>query len=287
MNDLLLPYSVDFRPIGACNLDCPFCFGPRHELPTMKATPIFQVLDFIVAHGTKSVVISGGEPTLIKELPRILSYLRSNGIKTILSTNGLLLERRINEIAPLLDWVALPLDASLSSVNQIMRVGHPRHFELVLHLLSLIRSNYPVLKIKLGTVVTKLNKDYVTNIPQILSADALPNIWKLYQVSYSNYGKDNREILYISDEDFESVVQGAKLHAEKIGLPITVYRNSERNGKYLFFDPNGNAVVIDGNDEVVIGNILTTPQEVLKAWPIYIDESRLQENIETTYFESP
>jgi penicillin V acylase-like amidase (Ntn superfamily) len=62
-----------------------------------------------------------------------------------------------------------------------------------------------------------------------------------------------------------------------------VYRNAERDGKYLFIEPNGDAMVIHDGQETVIGNFLADFSGVLTAWRHYVDVGRLQSNAEATY----
>lgn len=278
-----LPHSVDFRPIGECNLRCTFCFGPRHNIETMSTANILQVVDFIGGNGTKAVVLSGGEPTLIDDLPVILRHMKLFNLKIVLSTNGIFFERRMDEIAPYLDWIALPLDASTMSENQKMRIDYPNHFEIVVDLIPKIRSKYPQLKIKLGTVVSKINKDSVADIPSVLLPDALPNLWKIYQVTYKNYGNDNKILLEISDKEFDDVVLEASEKASLLGMLFVGRKNFGRDGKHMFIEPNGDVVVIYQDEDIIIGNILTNPEHVLQTLPEFIDDKKLRKNFEATY----
>lgn len=278
-----LPYSVDFRPIGRCNLQCPFCFGPRHTVATMSRRDALKVMDIIAGFGAKVVVLSGGEPTLLPYLPELLKRAKGSGLMTVLSTNGLLLEGVLPEIAPYLDWLALPLDGPDSASNGTMRIGDPDHFEKILGLLPRIRCEFPSLGVKLGTVVTRQNH---TNVPQIIrniGRDGLPDTWKLYQVSPSNYGRDNYGWLSVTDEVFEGTARRARRAAADYGVFCAVYRNRDRDGKYLFIDPTGDALVIDHCDEVRIGNIISDVASVVDVWPRFIDEERLMRNIDSTY----
>jgi MoaA/NifB/PqqE/SkfB family radical SAM enzyme len=278
-----LPYNVDLRLLGACNLRCPFCFGPRHDRRTMSAWDAMRVAEFLIGHGVRSTVISGGEPTLLKYLPHVLHRFKEAGIQTILSTNSLSSSYSLVDIAHLLDWIALPLDGPEKSINNLLRVGREDHFSTILQSLVGLRTRAPHVNIKLGTVVTRLNHDSVHNIPYILPVGALPDIWKIYQLSFTNYGEDNREILAVSDDEFEKTLERCAQTAANVGLSVTAYRNVDRNGKYLFIDPNGDAVAIQNGRELVIGNVLHDPDSLMAIWREYVDEVRLISNIYDTY----
>lgn len=289
------PSAVNFMLLGACNLRCPFCFGPRHEIPAMQTDLAIGIVNKLASNGVERLVFTGGEPTLIKDLPVILRATKSRGLTTVLSTNGMFIasnDELLDKIASSLDWIALPLDADTSSVNAKLRVGLNadagiKHFDAVLSLIPKIRERYPRLGIKLGTVVTQLNLDSILNIPNLLvSRNAIPDTWKLYQVSASEYGKINYVQLQVGDEEFTRVYEKAREHALGVGIPnVTKYTNQERPGKYLFINPLGEVLVVHpiANDYYSIGNILTNFNGVLNNWRNYVKNDALTANFATTY----
>ncbi len=93
-----------------CNLRCRFCdLWDRPERLPRERVP--GLLDDAVAIGTKTLVITGGEPTLHPDLPWIVSEARRRGLATNLTTNGTLLDRHY---APL---VAAGLDSLSISID--------------------------------------------------------------------------------------------------------------------------------------------------------------------------
>lgn len=83
--------SVVFTP--GCNFRCPFCHNPElidlsDKNPLLKEEKeVFSDLE-----GRKqwvdAVVVTGGEPTLQKDLPEFLKKLKKIGYKTMVHTNG-------------------------------------------------------------------------------------------------------------------------------------------------------------------------------------------------------
>ena len=77
---------------GGCNLRCPFCHNPCLVLdptsqPRVTEREFFKFLDS--RRGLlEGVVISGGEPTLQKDLPEFVSAIRDRGFLVKLDTNG-------------------------------------------------------------------------------------------------------------------------------------------------------------------------------------------------------
>ncbi len=278
-----LPQAIDLRILGACNLHCPFCFGPRHELNQVSLKALLQLLAELPPYGVKRIVITGGEPTLVRELPMILAAAKSLQLKTVLSTNGLLMKNRLDEIAPHLDWIGIPLDGDSPDSNCRMRLGHPRHFETVLELIAMIKTRYPHLRIKLGTVVCALNKDHVVGITKVIQEDYKPDVWKLYPVAYSSYAEDNKEQLLLSDEDLDSIIAQALAEAKNRGITATTFTREERNGAHLFLEPTGDAMVVSDAVEKHIGNFFDDFNHVLNSWQRFIDVARLEQNFLNTY----
>jgi MoaA/NifB/PqqE/SkfB family radical SAM enzyme len=70
-----------------CNHFCGFCSNPtspyEHTIETMRA-----LVDDLVDRGYFGVVMTGGEPTLHPELPRIVAYARERGLHVRMITNG-------------------------------------------------------------------------------------------------------------------------------------------------------------------------------------------------------
>jgi MoaA/NifB/PqqE/SkfB family radical SAM enzyme len=279
----LFPFSVDFRPIGKCNLRCPFCFGPDHDLESMNTKDILRVIERLHKLGVKAIILSGGEPTLLPELHIILRYMKELGFTVVLSTNGILLREELPAIASYLNWLSLPLDSPIEGECQKLRVGCADHAAKIKSLMQFIRRNYPSVFIKLGTVVCMINVKSVGGILDFLGPEAFPHTWKLYQVSYSNYAKFHRTLLHVSEECFQRACSIARVSADRYGVTMIVYRNSERDGKYLFVEPNGDLLCIVAGDEVKIGNILTDTDSMLNSVICDVNKTLNVENFLSTY----
>lgn len=280
-----LPKSVDLRLLGVCNLSCSFCFGPRHHVRATRFDEICKLLPRLRHHGVSRLVITGGEPLLVKSLHVLLEEARRLGFRIVLSTNGSLLPRRHTEVLRHLDWLALPLDGPSAAIHDVLRPGRRSSFEDVATAFSLSRRVYPGLKIKLGTVIQPGNIGAVAMIPPIVAGWGIrPDIWKLYEVSFSNYGADNRIKLELANEVFEEEVRYAQLAARASDWKTIVYRNTTRDGQYLFMEPSGEAMIILDGNEVTIGSFLDDFPSVLSRWRDYVDDARLDANAELTYF---
>ncbi|HJL05090.1 MAG TPA: radical SAM protein [Polyangiaceae bacterium LLY-WYZ-15_(1-7)] len=80
-----------------CNHVCGFCSNPttpyEHDFDSMKV-----LVDDFVRRGYFGIILTGGEPTLHPELPRITAYAREQGLHVRMITNGSrLADRRFAE----------------------------------------------------------------------------------------------------------------------------------------------------------------------------------------------
>ena len=77
---------------GGCNFRCDFCHNSPLVLShdTIQTIPTDEVLDYLKKRRgiLDGVCVSGGEPTLQKDLPEFLEKLKSLGYKVKLDTNG-------------------------------------------------------------------------------------------------------------------------------------------------------------------------------------------------------
>ncbi|HNX82692.1 MAG TPA: radical SAM protein [Candidatus Omnitrophota bacterium] len=82
-HSLVLP--VTYR----CNLDCEFCYLPQRFVPDM---PIEEVRKQVRDFKGSFIALSGGEPTLRKDLCEVIEYINAQGKIAVLLTNGIALE---------------------------------------------------------------------------------------------------------------------------------------------------------------------------------------------------
>lgn len=126
--------SVIFLPF--CNFRCPFCHN--HVLVTnsesLETIPIEAILDRLapMKEWIDGVCISGGEPTLHRQLPEMIKDIRSEGFKVKLDTNGTQPETlRYLVTQGLIDETAMDIKAPLDDISYSACAGVPVPTELV------------------------------------------------------------------------------------------------------------------------------------------------------------
>lgn len=131
--------SVVFTPF--CNFNCWYCHNCdviSQVKGTIAEEEVFSFLDkrknFI-----DGVVVSGGEPTLQKDLTQFIRKLKHMGFKVKLDTNGsnlAVLESLIKE--NLIDYVAMDIKAPVSKYKQIIGRDWPK--EEILSAISYVKN---------------------------------------------------------------------------------------------------------------------------------------------------
>jgi MoaA/NifB/PqqE/SkfB family radical SAM enzyme len=86
-----LPQQVCFRVTRFCNARCGFCLAPPDGGVHPPAAALKSRIDWLLAHGVRTIHFCGGEPTIHHDLPGLIDYVRVQGGKSKLTTNGITL----------------------------------------------------------------------------------------------------------------------------------------------------------------------------------------------------
>lgn len=257
-------FIVDFQVTSRCNLDCNFCCGANKCKKDSSLDDIKTVIDKLATAGVDRVVITGGEPLLRRDIKDIISHFFDKGIRVYLSTNGYLIDDNLDIISKCVDCVGLPLDASTPELNKAMTRGY-KQLETTMSAIRKLRKLQERKIIKIGTVVSKVNKDDIINLGKLLYADKIlaPDVWRLYQFTPLGEGLLNRDYHEISDDDFKFLVM--KVKAAFQDRSIGSLSNEESNDTYLFIAPDLEFVGLTSDDYVNLGNARDMDIEKMKA----------------------
>jgi len=89
--------GADLIRLGlTCNQKCVFCTAYTPKQEALNTKEVKKDIDFLSKKGYGKLALTGGEPTLRKDLTEIVKYAKNAGIKTVeLQTNGVLLKNKI------------------------------------------------------------------------------------------------------------------------------------------------------------------------------------------------
>ena len=121
------PYAVTTLFFGNCNWRCPYCQNPDlitkfNELPDINPE---EVLEFLKSRKKwiDGVCITGGEPTLNKDLPDFIKKIKEIGLLVKFDTNGSnpkMLEHLIKD--KIIDYIAMDIKSSLEGYDNATKV---------------------------------------------------------------------------------------------------------------------------------------------------------------------
>lgn len=111
-----------------CNFRCPFCHNAPLVLPERQSEPFMseeEFFDFLESRKgiLEGVAVTGGEPTLQKDISVFLRRIKDMGFKVKLDTNGYaphILEKLLNE--GLFDHVAMDIKSSPDTYAKVSGV---------------------------------------------------------------------------------------------------------------------------------------------------------------------
>lgn len=187
--------SVLFTP--GCNLRCPFCHNWRIVVdpkpPFLQEAVALRILESRKKY-VDAVVVTGGEPTMHKELPQFLSKLRKRGFQVKLDTNGFYPEV-LEECLPYVDYVALDLK---TSPEKYKLLGAKSTSELL----------RTVEMLKMGKVPYEFR---TTMVPEIVTIEDVNRICKL-----TKGAKTHAFQQFIPQETLDKRFEGLKPYAPEV-----------------------------------------------------------------------
>lgn len=211
---------LQLHPSRRCNPSCRHCYslsGPEVDAALPLAL-LQQVTREAAGLGCRVVGVSGGEPLLYPELPSLLRTARDVGMRTTVTTNGMLLtERRLSELAPLTDVLAISLDGHPDSHNRLR--GNPRAFGVLDRRMKAVeRSGIPCAFITTLTLENLAELEFVVAYAQAHGADGV----QVHPLEPEGAALDNlAECVPDAREFVFAIVEGARL-SQRYGIPVQV-----------------------------------------------------------------
>jgi len=108
-----------------CDQRCAHCAiwtgGAAAAGPALGLAERLRVVDDALAAGVREALLTGGEPLLSPDVWPVASRLRARGVRVMLSTTGMALERFAGEVARLVDEVYVSLDGADAATHDGLR----------------------------------------------------------------------------------------------------------------------------------------------------------------------
>lgn len=204
--------SVLFTP--GCNLRCPFCHNWRIVVdpkpPFLNEEDAIRVLESRKRY-VDAVVITGGEPTLHKELPRFLKRLKERGFKIKLDTNGFY-PQVLEECLPYVDYVALDVKTSLEKYGRLGE-GNMADFLRTVEMLKMGKVHY---EFRTTVVPGFVDADDVEKIGEIIKGAG--SLWLQQYIPDDTLDKNLRDVKPYPEDTIRSFGDSIKEFVTTVSL---------------------------------------------------------------------
>lgn len=246
-------YKINLHITEKCNFSCRYCFAKFDKMDDLGFDGWRKVIDKAKASGLVDAInFAGGEPVLHKDFVALVKYAYSQGFKLSLISNGSLLTNpklMPKELFKCFSTIGISVD---SFENEVLRsLGCCDHRQNVLSedkvtaLVNLIRSVNPSIKLKVNTVVNRLNVG--ENLVEKATALKIDR-WKLLRMKpFESNGFSNFD-LKISDEEFQAFVKRNE------GLSRDTVVEPDLSRSYIIFNNKGDLLDNQADNYVVVGN---------------------------------
>lgn len=267
-----MPNSVCWNITSRCNDHCLFCYRDRDsgevDFERQKI-----IVEKIAGSGIRKVTFAGGEPLMAKKLRELILYAKQKGLIVSMTTNGILLTDEWLEFCMgNLDWITFSLDGTDEKIQSAMG-RNPEHTKRTRMLLEKIkRTEMKICRVKLNTVVSRINQDYVTELADWVLEYSVSR-WKLFQfVPLRGSAREHWDSFFISDEDFNQTVDKVRQFMGEQRQRVTVSGRENIESAYFVIFPNGDIRISTGLKDQTIGNAVSDNLEEIWSKGSYMRE---------------
>jgi radical SAM protein with 4Fe4S-binding SPASM domain len=219
-----LPVLSEIALTYHCQNRCTFCYASApdrgDEVPAMTTDQVKRVIDVIVdAARVPTVSFTGGEPTLRGDLPALVAYAKSRGLRTNLITNGIRCGANgyVERLALAgLDSAQVSLEAADPTIHDAI-VGRPGAWRRTVQGVSRLKA--AGIHAHTNTTINSLNRPHLIDLVDFLAAMEQPYL-SMNMVIRTGDAVGSMEIGY---EEIGALVLPLKERAKKHGMKFVWY----------------------------------------------------------------
>ena len=224
------PLFVHFECTYRCNMKCSFCNVWRKNIFPNEASTLKFQKKILECWDLGCLVISytGGEPLLREDIEELLEFSNKKiGFYTGLVTNGLLLDKKINEISKYTDFLAVSFDVNdKKTFNKTRGVDA---FEKVKKNIELVRGMG--IEINLFSVITKETFKFINDTIDFAKSLNIP-------IHFSPVDNVPREFMEISDAERLKINEVSEV-LKKLTEEKKIYKKIHFENDYFKFHSLG------------------------------------------------
>ncbi|NWG36689.1 radical SAM protein [Nitrososphaera sp.] len=259
-----LPVSVTLQITRRCNLECIYC-SEDLQLREYDTDTVKRMVDNL--SGVSRIIVSGGEPTLRRDLVEILKYIKDKGFPTIaVATNATVITKSLaKELSSVLSYADVTIDGTPEIHNKI----RGQFDKVYTGIRNLVEAGVDV---SLVNVLLSDNKSDLVDVCQM--ADNL-GVRKLKILSPIRKGRGADILSHgLSSEELSETYEMLKLVKRERGWKVKITLTDwerVREGHAILIHPDGDIVASPVPSEATcikkFGNILT--EHITEAWKQY------------------
>jgi MoaA/NifB/PqqE/SkfB family radical SAM enzyme len=265
------PPEVRWNYTYACNFTCSHCYTRAAWYPQELDTDAYTAIaDQIIAAGVFVVGLGGGEVLLRRDCFATLARLSDSGIRTVLTSNGWLVDaRRAKQLAEAgLGWLKISLDSTLPDQHDTFR-NRPGSYARVLRALDV--AVQAGLTVHLSTVLTATNLDQIDGFVAIAERAGIAGI-SFVPFRPAGNGLLTKDRYQVSEAALARAAEQVARLRQASGLDLRLSSSEEDSTaddacgcgvRHLTFRPNGDVSPCNFA-EGVIGNL--TRDRLVDLW---------------------
>lgn len=155
---------LELQLTGRCNLKCRHCYLGDAVARDLPLPLVFASMEEFDAAGGLRLLVSGGEPLLHEDFPAINDRLPDFGFRSVLLTNGTLIDRNIARLLKVQE-AQVSLDGMERAHDYIRGYGNFRRaIKAIEHL------NDADIAVSVATMVTSINKDDFADMAALMES---------------------------------------------------------------------------------------------------------------------
>lgn len=232
--------TVNYHITEHCNFNCRYCFA-RYKDVKGEHLSLEEKLKIISelkkCDQFRKINFAGGEPTLDKDLPAMIRHAHNLGFETSVVTNGSLINKNwVKSLSGNIDMIGISIDSFDKATNEKLGCSSTQGTLNINNVFSIADTcNTYGVKLKINTVVTKLNKNEVM---KNYIADLSPARWKILQATEIKGQNDTEDFksISVSGPDFETFVANNTFAGN---VKIVSEKCNDITGSYLMVDYSG------------------------------------------------
>lgn len=245
-----LPVAVNYHLNKNCNFRCKGCYAVFNDSPNARGVMLprdrmFALVDAIataplpIGSPVRKLTFAGGEPTLCPWLPDLIAHAKSQGLVTMVVTNGSRCDAAyLDRLTGSLDWLTLSIDSLDPATNQAIGRNDSKGAAIPDKAYTEILRSASArgMRTKINTVVSSLNHHEDMNA-FIVSSGIIR--WKVLQIMAVT-GQNDQYIDHLSvvRTEFDAFIQRHQA-ISLAGIRLVPEPVDSIRGSYAMIDPTG------------------------------------------------